>query len=304
MVNDALKDAPYTDRFKARIGNATDDGTKPAAPEGDGDTWISGNTLSIGSSGSWVDYRISFDKVNATADPTTDDDDTDGYSVGSLWVNVTLDKTFVCVDASTSAAVWNQIDGVPSVGSDDVTNDSTVTGATVTDALETLNAASGGGSGPVPIVILTKTSTQTVTASTNTYVSWDNEIVDTEDAVDLGTADDEIVIQSTATYQVEMRIRIANNSGALGSDVFYHAFNVHIDTVNVDRMADEEDMTANQSQNPGRMISMKSVPMDLTATEVLQINHYGTYFVGSGNSPTLGSSTTSYKSYLILWKLP
>jgi hypothetical protein len=42
----------------------------------------------------------------ATADPTATDDDGDGYEVGSRWVNTSSGEEFVCVDASTGAAVW------------------------------------------------------------------------------------------------------------------------------------------------------------------------------------------------------
>lgn len=42
----------------------------------------------------------------ATTDPTADDDELDGYSVGSRWINNTDGDTFFCKDASQGAAVW------------------------------------------------------------------------------------------------------------------------------------------------------------------------------------------------------
>lgn len=45
----------------------------------------------------------------ATTDPGVGDDDADGYSVGSLWWNVTGDSAFACLDASTGAAIWKRI---------------------------------------------------------------------------------------------------------------------------------------------------------------------------------------------------
>jgi len=45
----------------------------------------------------------------ATADPVAGDDGIDGYTVGSLWVNVTLDTAWIAVDVSVAAAVWLQI---------------------------------------------------------------------------------------------------------------------------------------------------------------------------------------------------
>ncbi len=47
-------------------------------------------------------------KVNLTATtaPTATDDSTAGYSVGSIWIDVTNDRAYTCVDATASAAIW------------------------------------------------------------------------------------------------------------------------------------------------------------------------------------------------------
>ena len=45
---------------------------------------------------------------SATTAPTVGDDSGDGYSVGSVWVNVTTDTGYLCVDATLGAAVWKQ----------------------------------------------------------------------------------------------------------------------------------------------------------------------------------------------------
>ncbi len=59
-------------------------------------------------------------KVNltATADPTANDDNTQGYAVGSRWVNVSTDKEYVCVDGSAGAAVWTETTATGSGSSD------------------------------------------------------------------------------------------------------------------------------------------------------------------------------------------
>ena len=47
--------------------------------------------------------------LSASAAPTSGDDDADGYSPGSLWVDATNDQSYICVNASTGAAVWNLV---------------------------------------------------------------------------------------------------------------------------------------------------------------------------------------------------
>lgn len=44
---------------------------------------------------------------SATTAPGASDDETAGYAVGSRWVNTADGQKYVCVDATTSAAVWN-----------------------------------------------------------------------------------------------------------------------------------------------------------------------------------------------------
>ena len=45
-------------------------------------------------------------KYAGTAAPTAGDDNADGYRVGSMWIDITNDESYRCVDDSTGAAVW------------------------------------------------------------------------------------------------------------------------------------------------------------------------------------------------------
>jgi hypothetical protein len=47
-------------------------------------------------------------KINyaGTAAPTANDDNADGYRVGSMWIDVNNDESYRCVDDTTGAAVW------------------------------------------------------------------------------------------------------------------------------------------------------------------------------------------------------
>jgi hypothetical protein len=48
-------------------------------------------------------------KTDATAAPGVSNDTTEGYSVGSVWIDVTNDKAYVCLDITEGAAVWTEI---------------------------------------------------------------------------------------------------------------------------------------------------------------------------------------------------
>jgi hypothetical protein len=74
--------------------------------------------LAVGSDGSTLRAAsgqttgLEWQKNNyaASSAPTVGDDDGDGYSVGSVWIDTTGDAAYICVDASTGAAVWIPFD--------------------------------------------------------------------------------------------------------------------------------------------------------------------------------------------------
>lgn len=49
------------------------------------------------------------DNYVATGAPGANDDTADGYTVGSIWVNVTADDAYICCDSTAGSAVWKKI---------------------------------------------------------------------------------------------------------------------------------------------------------------------------------------------------
>lgn len=45
----------------------------------------------------------------ATVNPTVNDDDSKGFSGGSIWINLTLNYIYMCIRADTGAALWSKI---------------------------------------------------------------------------------------------------------------------------------------------------------------------------------------------------
>jgi hypothetical protein len=47
--------------------------------------------------------------VDSNVDPVATNDSSQGYSVGSTWVNLVLRRQFVCVNATVAAAIWKEL---------------------------------------------------------------------------------------------------------------------------------------------------------------------------------------------------
>jgi hypothetical protein len=59
---------------------------------------------------------LAIDNLTATADPTVSNDNTQDYASGSMWLNATAGRAWICQSAATGAAIW-VLDGVvPGVG--------------------------------------------------------------------------------------------------------------------------------------------------------------------------------------------
>ena len=69
-----------------------------------------GITVEFDITDSWVAVAAKR-RINATTNPTVDDDKDLGFAVSSLWVNVSTDKAYVCVDSTAGAAVWKETTG-------------------------------------------------------------------------------------------------------------------------------------------------------------------------------------------------
>jgi len=52
---------------------------------------------------------------NSNRDPNNFDDITKAYDIGSIWVNVTTDKCFVCLDNLRNNSIWKIITPDPTI---------------------------------------------------------------------------------------------------------------------------------------------------------------------------------------------
>jgi len=87
--------------------------------------------------------KIKGNKLDATSAPSATDDSSAGYQVGSVWVDITNDKAYTCVDATVGNAVWNESGGGGGGGIIGISNSSGVYTYYNTFALALASASSG-----------------------------------------------------------------------------------------------------------------------------------------------------------------
>lgn len=68
---------------------------------------------------------VPLNKLDAVSPPTTSDDNTKGYSVGSFWVDEAHENIYQAVNVDTNSAIWKQLN---SVINDDAPSDGKVYG--------------------------------------------------------------------------------------------------------------------------------------------------------------------------------
>jgi len=93
-------------------------------------------------------YEHVKDNLTATTSPGVGDDDVDGYAVGSRWFDTTADEMYICLDATTGAAVWlNTTLTLTDLGSIATQNSNsvTITGGTMSGVTITMTAGSISG---------------------------------------------------------------------------------------------------------------------------------------------------------------
>ena len=54
-------------------------------------------------------YEAIKSNLNASVAPATTNDSTEGYAVGSIWIDTTADKVYQCVDNTATSAVWKDL---------------------------------------------------------------------------------------------------------------------------------------------------------------------------------------------------
>lgn len=112
----------------------------------------------------------------ATSNPTINDDIGDGYGVGTIWIDTAADESFILVDSTAGAAIWNQIDG-------------------------------GGGGGPASPGYYGEIYSFDTALATGLGTTWATELIFTtagdSSGTTLNTTTDSITVQNDGIYEIE-----------------------------------------------------------------------------------------------------
>lgn len=132
--------------------------------------------------------------ISGTTAPTISNDDSENYEAGSTWTDTTNDKFYVCVDASTGAAIWYEV--VSTTGTQTLTN-KTLTAPTINNPV--INTYSITGE------LVQRTTSQTLTNKTLTSPNINGA------NLNMGTASDtnRILLPSDTTTNLDLLTDVA-----------------------------------------------------------------------------------------------
>lgn len=118
-VSGNADDNTFTNNIINGINNPWDTGINIAAAAAErnnlGQNAFMNTTAKIADAGTSNQLNVS--QHDGTVNPTVNDDNTRGYSVGTLWVNTATQNVYVSTSVATGAAVWTQMTGGSGSGS-------------------------------------------------------------------------------------------------------------------------------------------------------------------------------------------
>jgi hypothetical protein len=155
---------------------------------------------------------------DAVVAPTVNDDEGDGYVVGTHWVDTVTGDIYFLRDATTGAAVWEQISGGGGAPlSNDIPLVESGTGSAGVDTeasrSDHVHPADGGGGGGGSVVAARAERAAALNVTgTLAAISWDTEVRDDGGLWDVG-APTRLTAPSAGWYWIVGGLRTTNNSG-------------------------------------------------------------------------------------------
>ena len=189
-------------------------------------------------------------RISTTTDPGANDDGagTNGINhlVNDLWTNTTDDTSWICVDTTTSAAVWKPIaltktgTAAPAVAPDfvgqvflDTTNENIYIGIDTVNAADFLQVNGGGGGTDVSLLSVEKNTAGTINKGQVVYVAGydtDKPTVELADADDATALPPIGVANASITDSAAGDVVMSGIIDGMDTSAFTAGDNVYLDT--------------------------------------------------------------------------
>lgn len=178
---------------------------------------------------------------SATVNPTTTDDSSLDYAIGSHWVNTVSDEIFVCVDATATSAIWKSTTAAALLNTQSKTGAYTVLS---TDGIVICDATSAGftitlftavGNTGKEIIITKKDSSDNVV----TIDGSGSETIDGTTTIDLDRQHQSVRFLSDGTnwvtthgrHQIDSMVRLHTGNGYGSSNTRIRRFTTTVDNI-------------------------------------------------------------------------
>ena len=110
----------------------------------------------------------------ATTDPTPTNDSSEGYGVGSIWVNTSSKTSFQCMDATEGSAVWDNRSGDMLKSVYDTNNDGIVDNTEKVKSLDVIGQQTITSSSGSATIDWNAGTNATITLTENTTLTFTN----------------------------------------------------------------------------------------------------------------------------------
>jgi hypothetical protein len=185
---------------------------------------VDGTALTANQSIAYVEYTNIGDNYAATGAPTVNDDADAGYSVGSVWIDVSSDTAYLCVDHTNNAAVWATLGGDAAFGTPVSVGSTNSAGTAQTHSRSDHVHAHGNRPGGSEHAVATTSVNGFMSAADKTKLDnlvineGDSEFSSTVLATSLGTFQDafpgqNITVPTTGNYLIWFGCNIGGSSG-------------------------------------------------------------------------------------------
>ena len=237
-----------------------------ASPAGDKTQLINTTKIYDVKNADILDTTLRKNKYDATVAPAVTDDSDSDYQPGSVWVDVTNDISYRCVDSTVGAAIWND---------------------------DTAGSGGGGGGSTVKIMYVKYVVGNNVGGGTSVAATWTKRTLNTTSGDGtVGTLSGSVLTLTAGTYFIK-GVQLFSKAGAISTRMR-----------NTSDASDAILGTTGLHSTAANVANINSMMMDvvtIAATKNFEFQYYTSSGVGNGLGTAAGNGQSEvYVQYEIM----